>query len=253
MGKIKLTKDKSTSFISIFIIVAAYAVERLMEIFFEPTRIMALVIAIVMTCALAVVVALMFKNESSFFGLLASIMGYKMLPPTVNMISEVSLYGQEAYYLLRCGAALMFMYLIVKFYRMQKGNKDEIIRVVPILALMIAIPFFSEIATNSYYFIMTKTGNMLYFYFAQYAFYAIGSAVILVLSCRANYNSLRFATYFEWTALAINAIKKIGAIVAIAIAGNHISKSYYAWLAVYAVIAVAFLIVKNKKQKALAK
>lgn len=253
MGKIELTKDKSTSFISIFIIVAAYAVERLAEIFFEPSRLMALILIIAMSACLAVVAVLMAKNESPFFGLLASLIGYKMLPPTIKMVGEVSLYGQEAYYLLRCGASLLFMYLIVKAYRLQKGDKDEIIRTVPILALMLAIPFFTGIAQNSYYFVMTKTGNMLYFYFLQFACYIIGSLVILVLACKANYNSLRFASYFEWTALGINAIKKIGAIVAMAVVGDHISKSYYVWIVVYAFVAVCFLVVKNKKKKELAK
>lgn len=253
MGKIKLGKDKSTSFISIFIIVAAYAIERLVEIFFEPSRVVSLILIIGMVVALGVVFALMTKNENPFFGLLASILGYKMLPPTINMVGEVSLYGQEAYYLLRCFATLLFLYLIVKAYRLQTGTKDEIIRVVPILSLMLAVPFFTDIATNSYYFIMTKTGNMLYFYFAQFALYIVASVFMLVVSMKANYNSLRFASYFEWTALGINALKKLGAIVAMAIAGDHISKSYYVWIAIYAAIALMFYIVKNNKKKALSK
>ena len=247
MSKTKLIRDKSIAILSIAISVAAYAVERLIEIFCEPSRALSFGLAFSMTLCLGAVCFLLLKNKNVFMGLLASLIGYKMLPPTISMISSTSLYGEELYYLVRCAAALIFIALIVKFYRLQKG--EERIKTLPILAIMLSTPFFTKIATDSYSFVMVKTGNMLYYYFLTFACYIVGSLVILAIAYRANYASMRFAAYFEFIALGINALKRIGAIVATVSAGDHISRSYYCWIAIYAVLALGFWLAKEKKRK----
>lgn len=246
MSKINIGKDKITSVLSIVIVVAAYAVERLVEIFCTPSRPLALGLSITMVVALAVVLALLFKNKNPFYGMLAALLGYKMLPPSIGMMKTVSLWGEELYFLVCVFASLAFMYLIVRIYRLQ--NSDDKIQTLPILAIMLAVPFFTEIAQRSYRFIMIKTGNMLYYYFLCFACYTVASLVILAIAYRSNYASMRFTAYFEFVALGINALKKIGGIIALTIANEHVSRSYYCWIAVYAVIAVLFLIAKNKKK-----
>lgn len=247
MGNFKLTKDKSTSIISIVITVAAYASERLVEIFVQPTRTVAFVLVVGMTLALALVYLLLLKNKNVFYGLLAALIGYKMLPPTISMIAKMSIYGDMVYYLVRCLGSIIFLVLVIHYYKLQKG-KDKIMSV-PVLMIMWAVPFFTKIAEKSYYFLMIKTGNMLYYYFACFALYAIASMVILVVAYKSNYASMRFTSYFEFVALGINALKKIGSIIALSISHSHISKSVYCWIALYIILAICFYVAKEKKKK----
>lgn len=247
MGNLKITKDKTTAVIAIIITVGAHAVERLIEIFAEPSRALSFGIAVVMTLLLGVVCLLLFKNKNTFFGLLAALLGYKMLPPTIKMVTDMSLYASELYYLVRCAAMLLFIIIIVKFYRQQKG--DEKIEVLPILAIMMSVPFFMQIASHSYRFFMIKTGSMLYYYFASFACYIIASLVILAIAYKSNVASMRFTAYFEFVCLGINILKKVGVIIALAIQGDHISRSNYCWIAIYAVLIFCFWLAKEQKKK----
>jgi flagellar biosynthesis protein FliR len=65
---------------------------------------------------------------------------------------------------------------------------------------------------------------------------------------KSSDESMQFALYFECLALFANASRRIGAIVANAIKNQHISRSYYVWLAIYVAVAIMF-IVANKIKK----
>lgn len=250
MAKTKVLDNRVSAVLSIVVILAAYAGERLVEIFVAPSRSYAFSLIIGMILAVAATLLLLSKNTNAFFGLLASILGFKMLPPSINMISEVSITGEFAYFIFKKLVTLAFIYLIVRFYRLQK--EEEKIRAVPIVAIMISVQFFMEISTYSYRFFVIRTGSMLGYFFASFACYALAHLTVLVLSYKANYTSLRFATYYAYMALAINALKKICAIIAMSSAGDHISRSHYVWIAVYAGIAVVYAIVKNIAKKKIA-
>lgn len=247
MNSVKLNRDKGLCLFSIVIIVASYAAERLIEIFSTPTKPFALALGAVFTALAVIVFAVLLKTENPFFGLLTSLLGYKMMPPSIHMLTEKSLYGEEAYYLACKAAIILYVILIIRFYFMQ--NEPRKIRALPILAIMFVVPFFSQIGIDSYNFFMTKTGSMLPYYIANFICYIAASFVIMGIAYKSNYESMRFTAYFEFVALSVNILKKSGAIIANVLQGNHISRSYYVWVAIYAVLIVCFYIAKQKKKK----
>lgn len=252
MSNIKGMNNQTNAILSIIAILIAYAGERLVEIFTEPSRTYAFALMVAMVLAVAIVYLLLSKNNNSFYGLLAALVGYKMLPPSINMVDEVSVTGELAYFIFKKACALIFIYLIIKFYNMQKDNNK--IKVVPIVAIMLSVDFFMEIGYQSREFFLMRTGSMLGVYMSFFACYAIAHLVVLFVSYKSNYTSLRFATYYTYMALGINALKRVGAIIANEVMGSHISRSYYAWIAVYAVIAILFTVAKSvAKKKELAK
>lgn len=250
MKSLKQNKNEILCVLSIIIIVASYAVERLIEIFFTPTKTFALAIGTVFTALAVVVFLILWNTKNPFLGLLTSLLGYKMMPPSINMLTEQSLYGEEAYYLACKLAIALYVILIIKFFRMQ--TQQEKIKALPILAIMFVVPFFNEIASDSYTFVMTKTRNMLYYYFLTFACYIVASLVILAVAYKSNYESVRFTAYFEFVAIGVNILKRLGAIVAIALQGAHISKSYYCWIAIYVVLILCFYLALKKSKKSLA-
>lgn len=247
MENIKLNRDKGLCLFSIVIIVASYAVERLIEIFFTPTKSFALALGAVLIVLTVIVFVILLKTNNPFFGLLTSLLGYKMMPPSVRMLTEKSLYGEEAYYLACKAAVILFVILIIRFYLMQNGTDK--IKALPILAIMLVVPFFSEIGAQSLDFFLTKTGSMLGYYIANFVCYTAASLIILGIAYKSNYESMRFTAYFEFVALGVNALKRIGAVIANVPQGIHISRSYYVWIAIYAVLIVCFFFAKQKKKK----
>lgn len=247
MGKSKLTVDKSTAGASIIITVAAFAIERIIEIFCEPSRPLAFALMASMAALFFVVVVLLLKNNNAFYGLLAALIGYKMLPPAVLMVKQVSHIGEAAYYLLTFVAGLVFMALIVRFYRMQESGQK--IEALPILAIMFAVPMFTKVGQDLYGFIMTRTGNMLYYYFTTFALYIIASAIVLAIAYKANYTSMRFVAYYELLALGINILRRFAVVIAHSISGEHTSRSYFVWIAIFAALIIVFFIAKNLKSK----
>lgn len=250
MDKINLNKDKKLCILVTAIFTLSYAFERLVEIFTEPTRVLSFSTAIIMAALVAVCGVLLYKSKNPFFGLLASLIGYKMMPPSIAMMTQKSVYGAEAYYIFTKLSAIMFVCLIARFYYMQKEDKK--IRSLPLLALMLVIPFFSDISEHSLYFFLNKTGSMMGYYFSSFACYIIASLIILILAYKSGYHSMRFAAYFEFVALGINIMRKGAAIIATTIImHNHISRSYYVWIAIYIGLIALFWLAKNKKKKEL--
>jgi hypothetical protein len=127
------------------------------------------------------------------------------------------------------------------------------IRSLPILAILLSVPFFNKIASVLGSFFMYKTGSMLYVYFTQFACYTAAVLVILAIAYNSGFSSMRFTAYFEFTALSINILRQLGKIVYFAIAGEHISKSLYSWIAIFVVLMICFAVATNIKKKQLAK
>ncbi|MFR5875736.1 MAG: hypothetical protein ACLUFN_04530 [Eubacterium sp.] len=247
MDSFKLDKDNRLCLLSIIIIIASYAAERLIEMFSTPTKSFALILSAVFSALAVVVFIILLKSKNPFFGLLTSLIGYKMMPPSINMLTQESLYGEAAYYLACKASVILFVVLIIKFYFMQSEPRK--IKILPILAIMLVVPFFSEIGADSLDFFLTKTGSMLGYYIANFICYIAASLIILGIAYKSNYESMQFTAYFESTALGVNALKRLGAITANVSQGNHISRSYYVWLVIYALLIACFWIAKQKKKK----
>ena len=120
------------------------------------------------------------------------------------------------------------------------------------MVILLSVPFFNEVSLGITKFVYFKTGDTLYCYFVQYALYTAAVAVILGVAYISGYSSLKFTTYFEYTALSINILRQLGKIGYLALNHEHISKSYYVWIALYIVLMICFAVAEKKKKKEIA-
>ncbi|MBQ9531887.1 MAG: hypothetical protein IJR70_07420 [Eubacterium sp.] len=249
MDKKFFTKENIMCVLATMIIVLSYGAQRIIEVALSPDKSLALILAIVYTLLLAVVLFLISKSNNSYFGILAALIGYKMMPPPVNFLSQTTVDGSTLYFLVGKAAALLFVIVIYKLYKSQEEPHE--IRSLPLLVILLSIPFFSEIAQVISNYFMFKTGDMLYCYFVQFALYAAAVLVVLGVAYVSGYSSLKFTKYFECVALSINILRRLGKIGYLAISHQHISKSNYVWIALYIVLIICFFVAEKKKKKEL--
>lgn len=240
-------KDQIMCCMSIGIMVVCYAVERLLEIATKLDRTTSIILAMIFTVALAAIYFVLSKTTNSFFGLLAGLIGYKLMPPSINALSAFSVDASMLYYIIQKAGIVIFVLLIIKMYKMQQ-DADKI-RLIPILAAMVIIPFCGGIGNSIGTYLTYQFGNMLYLYFSQFAAYIIGSLVILAAACKSNYTTLRFISYFEFVALGINILRKLAVAVVLLAQGEHVSKSVYVWIVIFVAVIAMFVIAKNKRKK----
>ena len=93
-----------------------------------------------------------------------------------------------------------------------------------------------------------KTGNMIAPYFTQYICYAAAILVILAVGYKCGKESFRFTAYFEFVALSINIFRQAGKIGYFIVSNQHISKSIYGWVVLFAglMILTALMLKKSK-------
>ncbi len=244
----RIKRDQTLCVASIAIMVFCYSAERLLELFTSLSYRGTLIITLLFTVALVIVCCLISKSENTFYGLLAALIGYKMMPPAIPALANASVDGNMLYYIIQKISIVVFVFLAVKIYKAQKQPAS--IKALPVLACMFVVPFFWEIAENCGSYLMYQLGqSMLYMYFSQFAFYILASFVILFIAYQSNYASMRFVAYFEFVALGINILRKLGLIFALLIRQEHISKSNYVWIFVFLICIAAFVIAKNIKKR----
>lgn len=242
-------KNRNLCILSIALCVGCYALERVLEIFTTMDKNTSLIMAMIGTVALACVYFLVSKTKDTFYGLLAALIGYKMMPPSISTLMKHTTDGAVLYYLVGKVAVVLFVLLIIKHYKTQTEERN--IKLIPLVALMVVVPFCSEVSSViGGYLTHLLGGSMVYTYFTQYIFYIIALVVVLGVALRSNYDTLRFVCYYEFVALSINFLKRLALIVAVAIKGNHISKSYFIWLAIFAAGIALFAVVKENRKKA---
>ena len=250
MEKKFFTKENIMCVFATLIVVLAYGGQRIIEVTLSPDKKLALILAIIYTILLALVLYLISKSNNSYFGILAALIGYKMMPPPIGFLSQTTVDGATLYYLVGRAAAVLFVVVVYKLYKSQEEPHE--IRSLPLLAIMLSVPFFTKISQVMSSYFMYKTGNMLYCYFAQFALYIAAVAVILAVAYVSGYTSLKFTAYFEYTALSINILRMLGKIGYFAVSHEHISKSYYVWIAIFVALMAVFAIAVKKKQKEIA-
>lgn len=247
MEKVKADKNKTLCVAAIVITVAAQAFEKIFSVATQPSQAKGLLSAMIYTVVVAVVYYLISKATSSFMGLLASLIAFKMAPPNINYLTTVSVDGAMLYFIVQKAAMVLFAVLVYKFYREQQ--KPRAIKPLPLLVIAVAVPFFNEIANYTCSYLYYKTGSMMMPYFAQYACYAAAVIITLVIAYISGKESMRFAAYFEFCALSINTCRQLGKIGYFAVTNQHISKSLYVWIVVLAglMVVTAYLLNKSKK------
>lgn len=247
MKNILNSKDKLLCVVSVIIVIGAYASEKLVEVFVQPSAKVGVALAMVYTIAVAVVFFMGLKNKNPFFGLLASLIGYKMLPPKIPFLQSQMPEADLLYFIVGKAAVVLFVILIIKFYSIQE--KPRAIKPLPILAIMFCVVFTNGITARLSEYFTAKTGSLMSAYFIGFALYAVANIVILVIAYQSGHDSMRFTAYFEFTALGINILRKCSAITVLMLRSSHISKSLYCWLAVYIALIILAYLLKEKSKK----
>lgn len=249
MNKLKENKDKYLYILSIIIVVLSYASERLVKIFVNPDKQLSIAFAIVCVVLMGAVLLISIKNESPFYGLLSVLIGYKMLPVNISFLASYSKEADLLYYIAGRVCVVLFVVLIIKFYSAQE--KPRAIKPLPILTIMFCVPFFNGIIEKAGKHFTQSTGNMLTEYLIGFALYALANLIIILTAYYSNSESMKFTMCFEILAMSINVLRKASAIAVNAINSNHISKSFYCWIAVYIAIMVVAYVLNEKKKKQL--
>ena len=249
MAKIKLDKSQTPFLVAIIITVAAQAFEKIFEVAVDVNQFTGLICAMVYTLLVAVVYYIISKGTGTLMGILSAMLALKMMPPKMGYLASVSADGAMLYFLVGKVAVVLFAVLVYKFYREQETPHP--IKGLTLLAILLAVPFFNEIASFTGNYLLYKTGSMLLPYFAQYACYAAAVLITFAIAYVSSKDSMRFAACFEFCALGINILRQIGKIGYLAVSHQHISKSIYGWIVVLAaLIAIgAFMLAKSKKKE----
>ena len=244
--KEKMSRGKIYCLISAVIVFGAYIVQRALNIALEPNRTSVLVQAMIFSALTAVVYFLISKSNEPFYGILTALFGIRMLPPEIPHLSQFSESAGVVYYLVSKVTLVIFAIAIIRLYRIQeKGNS---ITSLPIICAIVIVPFFNEIGlVVSSYAVKLAGGSLLYSYFVGFAFYAASLLCLLVVALRSNQMGARLICDFQLAALLMNAGRRICAIIIHIAQGNHISKSYYCYIAIYVVFFTAFYIIRKKR------
>lgn len=242
----KLSKSKIYCLISVAIIFGSYIIQKFLHVYFDITRNFALVEAIVFSALTFVVIFILSKSKETFYSILTAIFGFRMMPPIIKQLGALAPEANIVYILVQKFALIIFALAIYKFYKEQV--KPRPINAFPILCTMTVVPFFTEIQDQLTPYIAKATeGNMLYIYFSGFALYTIALIILLFVAVRSNPISARIVIDYELVALLLNICRR-GAVVVILLSQNqHVSKSYYCWMAISAFFFVIFAVLRKKK------
>ncbi len=247
MNKPALTNENKKSFLLMGVIIFSYAAERVIELFVPQSRTLGIVLAMVYTLFLAVTVLFLYKSRDTYYGLMAALLAYKMMPVYISFLYSYSHAAAVLYFLVQKAGMLMFMALIFKLYSAQK--KEDNVSALTVLTIMFSVPFFNEIARTLTSYLLDRTGSMLGGYLSQFAAYAVAVGIVLVVSYFSGARSLRFAAAYESIALSVNMLK-VGAKIGYRILNSwHISKSFYVWIVLYFALLLCFLAAVKIKEK----
>lgn len=246
--KEKLSKGKLYCLISAVLIFGAYIAQKVVGIVSDPTKTSLLVQAFIFTAFTAVVYFLVAKSNEPFYGILTALFGIRMLPPNISQLAQFSVEAEMLYYLVSKVALVIFVIAIIKLYSQQ--NKDNRVTIIPIICTIAVVPFFNDISlTLSDYALQAFGGSMIYSYFIGFAVYSFAMICLLLIAMRSNPQSKKLICDFQIVALLMNAGRKICAVVINLVSANHISKSYYCYIAIYVVFLAAFYMLRRKSKK----
>lgn len=233
--------------ISAVIIIGCYAAQKILSLTAEPSRTLVLLEAMAFSLAVAVVYFLVTKSKEPFYGILISLLGLRMLPPSIGALREFSPGGYIVYYIVTKAALVIFAFAIIKLFRQQKSGNPKL-KVLPILYLIVAVPFVNEISSTICAFVNGyANGNMLYAYFISFALYALVMLVTLWYAAKSDRINAKLLCDYTVIALLVNLARRAGIVLIYAVEGYHISRSYYCWIAIYVFFLAAFMLLKKKK------
>lgn len=233
--------------IAIVVTVAWYGIERIAEVFVSFNKASAVVLAMLSVVALVIVFFLIDSCSDSFNGMLASLVAFKMMPPSISVLSKLSYDASFLYYLVQKAAVLLFIYLFIKHYRKEKNAK---ISPFAVFILAFSVPFSLGISDNVSVYLMRSFGeNMLFSYFSDFVFYAAAIFVVWLIALKINYKALGFITCYELVALSINFLRKACYAVVLTLRHEHVSLSIYCWMVIFALGIILFAFTYKQRKK----
>lgn len=248
MMKSKICKGRIYCLISAILIFASYILQRILNMTMEQTRSTILSEALIFSFITAIVYFLVSKSDEPFYGILMAILGIRMLPPDIASLSDFSRGADLVYFLVDRFAFVIFALAIIKLCKKQEGTQT--VHPVPIIAAIITVPFCNEISSALYGYLADYfNGNMICSYLASFAVYAAAMIFLLCIAVRYKGLSAKLICDFQMAALLLNAGRRICAVAINLVQGNHISRSYYCWILIYAFFLIAFYTLRKRIQK----
>lgn len=227
--------------ISVLLIIGSYAYKG------QSSRTLVLCEAIVFTVVAAAVYFLAIKSNDVFFGILTAVLGFRMLPPEIPALADFSAAGELVYYIVGRFSIVLFAIVIIKLYTAQDEPRQ--IKPVPILLLLFGVPFTMEAAGKvSEFAYLHIASTMLYPYFISFTAYAAILLFTLWYASRSDHLNAMLITDYTIVALFVNMARRLAAIFVCAVHSEHISKSYFCWVAIYIFFIAMFSLLRRKKQ-----
>ena len=246
MGKIKFSKGQMTALAALFIVFACYAAEKAFKRLTEWNSVSALLQACVYVVCVVVVYFLIVKSKETYFGMISALFAFKIMPPQLIMLQYANADAYMIYYIAGKAAIVLYILAIYKLYKSQPSPKE--IKAEPVLAVILVANFISPISEKLSAYVFGKTGTMMLPYAVQALCYILIMAVLIIVACMNSGKSATLVTDFSIIGLVINILRKTASLLILASAGMHISKSYFCWIAIYAVLIVCFVIVRKKRE-----
>lgn len=243
MSKIKFTKNQIMALASLFISVAVYVIERAFKRFSPWSETAALVQAIIYVALCLAVYLLIVKSKEVYFGIISAILAVKLIPPDLVMLKRLNLDAYFVYYVFSKFAVILFIYAI---YQLYKGQTKKEIRPVPVFALLVTVPFISEIATVFSKYTFYKTGSMMLPYASQAGCYILAMVFLGVLALVIGGKNGTLIADFNIICFVINMARKTFSALVLTYGEMHVSKSYICWIIIYAALIVAFVLIRKR-------
>ncbi len=245
MKKLNITKADAAPLSAMAIIFICYAAEKAFKRLTEWGNTSAIIQAFVFTLATAGVFMLLSKCKNSYWGILAGIFAFKIMPPDIVMLRSVNFDAACVYYLVRKAALVLFLYAVYKLYKSQDDNEDRL-RALPIASLFLVIPFAASVAETLSKYAYIKTGSMMVPYALGAGFFIAAAFVLMIICNICPGKNASLICDYAIISFAVNFARKICSVIILGANGYHISKSYFCWFAIYAVLIAAFAIIKTK-------
>ncbi len=245
MKKLRFSKDQLMSLLALGVILVCYAGEKALKRLTVWGETSALIQAFVFTLAVAAVFLILLKAKDAYFGLIAGIFAFKILPPNIDMLRATNLDAACVYFIVRKMALVLFLYVIYKLYVSQNKQEDHI-RAMPIAALLLVIPFVSGVSNELEQYALLKTGSMMLPYALDAGSYIAACAVLALVCLVFKGKNAALICDFSIIGFVIGGARKLCSLIIISSSGQHLSKSYICWVAIYLVLIVAFAVVRKK-------
>lgn len=245
--KIKPSKKQIPAFAALFIVFACYTAEKIFKNLTVWSNTSAIIQAMVYVVCTVVVYFLLIKTKDIYLGIISAIYAFKLLPPNLSMLEYINKDANIIYFIADKAAIALFTLVIYRFYKSQGEQKE--IKAAPILALLLATPFFNTVSEELIVYTFDKTGSMMLPYAVQAVCYIASMIILMVIVCISSGKSSSIIIDFSIIGLIVNILRRVSLVVVFASYGNHISKSYFCWIAIYIVLIICFVILRKKKIK----